>query len=224
MSSSIYKIFFLSLLLSANFVVSAADKKKEELIKVPLYQGIQIGLDLVSPAGYLVSDSYGAGIKADVNLWNKYFPTLELGYAHFDKTSKNGILVNSSGQYVKVGINKALSYRGDKAENLFFAGAHYGFSGFSYNLDHLVYAKNYWGSSDITSLADQKAMVGWIELVAGVRVQVSGPVSLGWTAQYKSTLHVSNGENSIPAYIPGYGENFKPKLGIAFHLYYRLPF
>ena len=226
MSSSIYKTLFLCLILSATLSVSAADKeKKEEVVKVPLYQGLQIGFDLVSPAGYLISDSYGASIKADINLWNKYFPTVELGFADFNKTSEDGINCTSSGQYVKVGINKALSYGGNKAENLFFAGIHYGFSTFSYNLDNLVYYPNYWGAnSDINSLQDQKATTGWIELVAGVRVLVFGPISLGWTAQYKSTLHVSNGENSIPAYIPGYGENFKPKLGMAFHLYYKLPF
>jgi len=226
MSSSIYKTLFLCLILPATLSVSATDKKKkEDVVKVPLYQGIQIGFDLVSPASYLISNSYGAGIKADINLWNKYFPTVEFGYADFDKSSKDGINCTSSGQYFKVGINKALSYRGSKAEDLFFAGIHYGFSSFSYNLDNLVYYPNYWkNNSDITSLEDQKAITGWIELTAGVRIQVHGPISLGWTAQYKSTMHVSNGENSIPAYIPGYGENFKPKLGIAFYLYYKLPF
>ncbi|MCK9311591.1 MAG: DUF6048 family protein [Bacteroidales bacterium] len=224
MSSSIYKTLFLCLVLPTTISVSAAEKKKEEVVKVPLYQGIQIGFDLVSPASYLISDSYGVDIKADINLWNKYFPTVELGYADFDKTSEDGINCTSSGQYFKVGINKALSYRGNKAEDLFFAGIHYGFSSFSYNLDNLVYYPNYWGYDNITSFQDQEATTGWIELVAGVRIQIIGPISLGWTAQYKSTLHVSDGRNSIPAYIPGYGENFKPKLGMAFHLYYRLPF
>jgi len=210
--------------LSTHFSVSAADdKKKKEEINIPLYQGVQIGFDIMSPARSLFTESYGASVKADVNLKNAYFPTLEVGYANLDKTSEGGIHFTSSGQYIKLGVNKSLSYNGLKAENMFFAGAHYGFTAFSYNLDNLTYTQNYWGN-DLSSLHNQKAAAGWIELVAGVRVHLLGPLSLGWTVQYKSTLHVSNGESSIPAYIPGYGENIKPNTGIAFHLYYKLPF
>ena len=222
MSPSIYKKICLILLLQVSFSVPAQEKGKEKAIDIPLYQGVQLGFDLASPAGLLISDSWGAGIKADVNLKNKYFPTFEVGFANFDKTSDTGIHFKSSGQYFKIGVNKALSYHGDKAEDLFFAGAHYGFSAFSYDLDHLVYNQNYWGNN-VTSLQNEKAVTGWIELVAGVRVKVLGPISLGWTAQYKSTLHVSNGNNSAPAYIPGFGLNLKPNVTMAFHLYYRLP-
>ncbi|MDD4921204.1 MAG: DUF6048 family protein [Bacteroidales bacterium] len=225
MSSSTYKTLLFCLFFPMTFSVSAADKKKEKAIDIPLYQGIQIGFDVIPPLGRISSDNYGAGIKADINLKNKYFPTLEVGFAHFDKTSDLGINCTSSGQYIKIGVNKALSYNENKAENLFFAGAHYGFSSFSYNLDNLVYFPGYWGSNiPFSSIHDEKAVAGWIELVAGVRVNVLGPVSLGWTAQYKSTLNVTNGSNSTPAYIPGYGQNFKPKMGIALHLYYKLPF
>lgn len=224
MSSSTYKILLLGLLLPMVLSASAADKKKKATIDIPLYQGIQIGIDVLSPAKLLLSDSYGASVKADINLKNKYFPTLEVGYANYDKTSDAGIHFTSSGQYIKFGVNKALSSNGDRAENMFFAGAHYGFSAFSYNLDNLIYNQNYWGNSDVTSFRNEKAAVGWIELVTGVRVNVAGPISLGWTAQYKSTLHVSKGDNSIPAYIPGYGHNVKPNVTMAFHLYYRLPF
>jgi len=224
MSSSTFKLFLVCLLLPAFFSVSAADdKKKKKDIYIPLYQGVQVGFDFISPASSLFSDSYGASVKADVNLKNSYFPTLEVGFVNLDKTSDSDIHFTSNGQYIKLGVNKCLSYNGTKAENMFFAGAHYGFSAFSYDLNNLTYTQNYWGN-DQTSFTDQNSVAGWIELVAGVRVQLAGPFSLGWTFQYKSTLHVSNGENSIPAYIPGYGENVKPNAGIAFHLYYKLPF
>ena len=210
-------------LLSMTVSISAVDKKKEEVKEVPLYQGIQIGLDLFSPMQALYSNTWGAGIKADINLKNKYFPTIEVGFTNLDKISDAGIHCNFSGQYFKAGVNIPLSIFGEKAENMFFAGAHYGFSAFTYNLENLNYSGNYWGSS-VSSFQNEKAVAGWIEIVAGVRVLVLGPISMGWTLQYKSTLHVSNGENSIPPYIPGYGLNIKPMAGMAFHLYYRLPF
>jgi len=222
-STSMNKILLLCLLMSMAFSVSAAEKKKKEVINIPLYQGVQIGLDLGSPLSGLLSGSGGAAVSADVNLRNKYFPTIQLGHASYDKTSDTGIHFTTSGQYFKLGVNKALAYSGTKAENLFYAGAHCGFSSFSYSLDNLVSNVNYWGKSTATSLQDEKSTAGWIELVAGVRVQVLGPLSLGWNVQYRSTLHVSNGNYSIPAYIPGYGQNYKPKPAMTFHLYYRLP-
>jgi len=223
MSFSTCKLFFLSLLLPVTFLASAADKIKEEAINIPLYQGVQVGIDIYSPMKFFISDTYGASVKADVNLKNKYLPTIEVGFAQYDKTSDAGNHCTSSGQYFKLGVNKILSQNGPKAENIFFAGAHYGFSAFSYSLDNLTFNQNYWGNYE-ASFLNEKSVVGWIELVVGVRVQVMGPISLGWSGQYKSALHVSNGANSIPAYIPGYGQNVKPNAAMAFHLYYKLPF
>jgi len=223
MSFSTYKLFFLCLLLPITFLASAADKKKEEAIFIPLYQGIQVGIDIISPVKYFISDTYGASVKADVNLKNKYLPTVEVGFAKYDKTSDAGNHCTSFGQYFKLGVNKILSYSKPKAENVFFVGAHYGFSAFTYNLDNLTFNQNYWGNYE-ASFQNEKSVAGWIELVVGVRVKVLGPISLGWSGQYKSTLHVSDGANSIPAYIPGYGQNIKPNAAMAFHLYYKLPF
>ena len=215
------------LLFAVPLSISAANKKKEEVKIVPFYQGIQIGVDLLSPTQALFSNNYGAGIKADINLKNKYFPTFEVGFSNFDKVSINnnekGTRCAFSGEYLKVGLNFPLSLSGDKAENMFFAGIHYGFSAFSYNIENLYYPNNYWDNT-ITSFQNEKASAGWVEIVTGVRVKVMGPISLGWMLHYKSTIHVSNGDHSIPPFIPGYGLNIKPMSGMTLNLYYKLPF
>lgn len=204
--------------------LSAADKKKDVVVEVPTYQGINLGIELGKPLLGLVSDNKGYSVKADVNLKNTWFPTLEVGYGSYDKTAESGMRCLASGTYLKIGANKALTYLGDKAENLFYAGAHYGFSSFRYTLDNLSWYDNYWGPNALTTISNQRGIVGWLELTVGVRVQVYGPFALGWSGQYKSTLHVAGGATSDPAYIPGYGENLKPMAGLALHLYYKLPF
>jgi hypothetical protein len=224
MSSYTYKFLCLTFLLSLAVSASAIMKKKEKVKYVPLYQGVQIGLNL-SPLQALYSDNWSASIKADVNLRNKYLPTLEAGITNFNKTNDAGIHFTSLGKWITAGVNLPISISGKRAEDLFFVGAHYGFSAFSYNLKNLSYISNYWGTtSPVTSLTNEKAMAGWLEVVAGVRIQISGPVSLGWTVQYKTTMHVSNGKNSVPGYIPGYGLNVDPRPSLALHVYYRLPF
>lgn len=224
MSGYSFKYGALALALSVCLSLQAVDKKKEPVVDVPTYQGISIGVELGKPLLGLLSADKGYSVKADVNLKNTWFPTLELGYGSYDKTAESGMHCLTSGSYVKLGLNKSLVYLGDKAENMFYAGAHYGFTTFKYSLLNLSWYDNYWGANALTDLVDQTGVVGWLELTVGVRVNVWGPFSLGWSGQYKSTLHVSGGATSDPAYIPGYGENLKPMAGLALHLYYKLPF
>lgn len=202
----------------------AADDKKDKKPFVPLYQGVNIGIELSQPAGLLLSGNGGYSLKADVNLKNKYFPTLEAGLSDFDKSSETGIQFASRGAYFKIGINTPLSVSGLKAENIFYVGLHYAFSAFNYDLKNLTFPGGYWGEYNNNSFENEKATAGWLEGVVGVRVQVFGPISLGWGVQYKSTIHIKNGDHSIPPYIPGYGLNTKPGIGLNAHLYYKLPF
>jgi len=224
MSSSSFKYGVLATLLFLSLSVKAADKKKVPVVVIPTYQGINIGVELGKPLLGLLSNDKGYSVKADVNLKNTWFPTFEMGYESYDKTAESGTQCLASGTYFKLGINKSLVYLGDKAQNMFYAGAHYGFSAFSYTLNNLSWYDNYWGNNTLTNLTNQPGIVGWVELTVGVRVDVWGPFSLGWSGQYKSTLHVSGGATSDPAYIPGYGENLKPMAGLALHVYYKLPF
>jgi len=224
MSGSSFKYGALAALLFLSLPLTAVDKKKEPVVFIPTYQGINLGVELGRPLLGLLSNDKGYSVKADVNLKNTWFPTFEMGYSSYDKTAKSGTQCLASGTYFKLGVNKSLVYLGDKAENMFYAGAHYGFSAFTYTLNNLSWYDNYWGDNALTNSTDQRGVVGWLELTVGVRVDVWGPFSLGWSGQYKSTLHVSGGATSDPAYIPGYGENLKPMAGLALHLYYKLPF
>lgn len=224
MSGFTFKLGLLAALMLLALPSFAADKDKEPVVEIPTYQGVNVGFELGKPLLGLLSINKGYSVKADVNLKNTWFPTLEVGYSSYDKTAESGTRCLASGNYLKIGLNKSLVYLGDKAQNMFYAGVHYGFSSFTYTLNNLSWYDNYWGENALTDVTDQRGVVGWLDLTVGVRVNVYGPFSLGWSGQYKSTLHVSGGATSDPAYIPGYGENLKPMAGLALHLYYKLPF
>ena len=224
MSGSSSKYGVLAAMLFLCLSIHAVDKKKEPVVVIPTYQGINLGVELGKPLLGLLSADKGYSVKADVNLKNTWFPTVEVGYSSFDRTAESGMQCLAAGPYFKLGLNKSLVYLGDKAQNMFYAGAHYGFSSFTYTLHNLTFYDNYWGDNTLTDLVNQRGIVGWLELTVGVRVTVWGPLALGWSGQYKSTLHVSGGATSDPAFIPGYGENLKPMAGLALHLYYKLPF
>lgn len=227
MSSSIYRFFTIIFIILSLPVYAKNDKDKDKkVIKpyVPVYQGIHIAAELTEPAMGLFSDSWGTSLKADINLKNKLMPTVETGFMNYDKTSEAGTKFISSGSYIKGGLNIPVVINGEEAEDMFFVGLHYGYSSFSYDLKSLTYQNGYWGSEGPSSINDDKASVSWYEAVAGIRVKISGPFSLGWTVQYKSVLNMNKGKYGYPPYIPGYGAYNNPGTGIRAYLYYRLPF
>jgi len=204
--------------------ISAADKNPKTSVKVPLYQGITLGVELGGPVSRLVSNNWSTSANIDINLSNKYFPTFEVGRDVIHKTGETGVQFSSTGSYLKGGINIPIVSHGAHAQDLFYIGIHYGYSSFDYSLTNLSYSGGYWGQPTTLSLTNEHATAGWADIVAGVRVKIWGPFSMGWSIHYLTLLHLSNGEHSVPQYIPGYGQQVKPYSIIDAHLYYRLPF
>jgi len=202
--------------------VYAADEKKPEVF-VPLYQGINIGVELTQPATSLFSKNGGYSVVADINLKNKVLPGIELGVSEFDKTSEAGINFKATGPFMKIGAKMPLTVNGKKAENMFFVGLNYAASYFKYDLYNITIPTTYWDGFT-TDLTDLKSFTGWVEGIAGLRVNVVGPFALGWSVVYKSILHSSQNVNGNAPYIPGYGLNVKPNLSVNAYLYYRFPF
>ncbi len=209
------------LILLSALPLFAKDKPKAE--PVAFYQGMNLGVEFGGGLKHVFSDNWSTSANLDLNIKNKLLPTLEVGRAHLQQTGETGIGYSATGSFIKAGFNKPLIYSKD-ARDLFYVGLHYGFSSFDYDLTNLTFSGGYWGQPAASSILGERAHAGWLDAVAGVRVQVLGPISMGWSIHYRSVLHVSNGVNSVPQYIPGYGQNVKPYAGIDAHLYYRLPF
>lgn len=219
MSCFTCKLTLLTALVCLSLPIHA--KKDAKKADVPFYQGINLGVEFGGSAMSVFSDSWSASAKLDLNIKNAYLPTLEIGQATFDKTGATGIRYTASGPFFKLGLNLPVIAHGPKAENSFYAGLHYGVSPFTYTLSQLSYSGGYWGQPTQTAMSDQRGLAGWADAVAGVRVKVWGPLSLGWSLHYRNLLHVSDGMHSVPAYIPGYGQHVKPNAAINTHLYYR---
>lgn len=213
-------LLLLGLLLPA-FPLFAKDRPKAA--PVPFYQGMQLGLEFGGGLNHLISDNWSAAANLDLNIKNKLLPTLEVGRAHLEKVGETGIGFSTTGSFIKAGFNKPIIYNA-LSRDIFYVGLHYGFSAFNYDLTNLTFSGGYWGQPAATSLLNEHASAGWLDAVAGVRVKVFGPFSLGWSIHYRSVLHVRNGSSSVPQFIPGYGQNVKPYAGINAHIYYKLPF
>lgn len=199
------------------------EKPKAELDSVA-FHGAYVGLDLVSAGQMALGQNGKLNVQLDVNLYNRFNPCIEFGYAPFDISDEAGTRSYGQGYYGKIGLNLPVSKYGPHAENQFFAGARYAYSRFQYHLENVFFEESYWGDAYHMDLMNQRAGGHWIEIDVGMRIQVWGPITLGWTMSLKKRLAVQAASASMPAFIPGYGKNRESNQTFAFNLYYLLPF
>lgn len=220
MSKYIYSI----LVISTISLTTLAQTRPKAAKHSVLYHGTHLGISLVEPARSFFSPVWGSSIQLDVNLMNRFFPLVELGYAQaLLRNQEQTTRFDTKGMYFRAGINLPLATEGPNAENQFFVGARFGFSSFDYSISGGIFEDTYWNKGYIKDFPNEHARATWGELLAGLRIQIAGPVSLGWSGRMKTTFRIWNGEHSVPAYIPGYGRNQKPNYDLMLHLYYRLP-
>ncbi|MBQ8889614.1 MAG: hypothetical protein IJY59_09040 [Bacteroidaceae bacterium] len=204
------------------------DKKIETTIQEqPLYQGIYAGVDVFGIAGKIFgSDFTSAEAGVEVNLKNKYFPVIEIGYGSTDTTDdETDIHYKTSAPYFRIGAGYNVFHKKPHLPGHFIVGLRYGFSSFSYDVDGPAMTDPIWGDTSIPlSYQGVKGSASWLELVASLRTNVYKNFYMGFSIRYKSTLSVKKAENSEPWYIPGYGKNKSNTFGITYNLIYKLPF
>jgi hypothetical protein len=216
------------------------DKKKEEpKIEFPLYNGTYISGDLYGLGGNLLgSDFLSSEVSVDVNLKNKFFPVVEVGYGTTDAWSDNeGIRYKSNAPYFRVGMNFNMMYK-KKTENLFYVGFRYGLSSFKYDVSTPSFTDpiwneeianpsledGIWGGSTSYSHTGLKGSMQWFELVVGVRAQIYKNFLMGWSVRMKYRTSSSASEYADPWYVPGFGTYGSSQMGLTYSLIYKLPY
>ncbi len=202
--------------------------RKRDTIRIdsiPVFNRALVGVDLFEPFATLFGQSFfSTGISFSVDMKDKFIPTLEFGIASSDRKTNNGVQVKSTqGYYGRVGLD--VKMLGNTDIGFLSVGFRYGVSSTTYDINNFHVSNGYWGE-EITdrSLKGLKASAGWLELVAGARARVAGKVVMGWSLRYRFLLNETFGENGKPFHIPGYGPYASSSVGIAYTIYYQMPF
>ena len=199
----------------------------EEVKQLPLYQGAWIGVDVAGIASKAFgSDILSAEVFAEVNLKNRYFPVIEIGYGSTDTTSdETDIHYKVSAPYFRIGAGYNVFYRKPYLPGQFIVGLRYGYSSFSYDIDAPSLTDPTWGNVSIPlAYNGVKTNVSWAEIVASLRTNVWKNFYMGFSVRYRARLSMKKNDNSEPWYIPGFGKNNSSNLGITYNLIYKLPF
>ena len=109
-------------------------KKEVDEEAFPLYNGVSVSVDLWGIGSKAFgSDFLSSEVAVDVNLKNRFFPIVELGYGGTDAWNDNGTHYKSNAPYFRIGMNYNALFK-KKFKNYLFVGLRYAMSSFKYDI------------------------------------------------------------------------------------------
>lgn len=206
------------------FVDSTAMLPMTKMI-YPLLDAVTVGVNIWDPAMRLFGQKYGVGdVWAELSLHNRYKPVIEAGLGMIDDTpsGNNYTFKSSVSPYFKIGMNYNFLYNSTPDYQV-YAGVRYGFTSYRWKVENVVVNDQYWDeSSRLTIDPGKRSTAGYFEILAGIKVKIWGPLSLGWSLRYHTILHETTTAVGQSMYIPGYGTRSGALTG-SFSIMYTLP-
>lgn len=226
-SSYILKVaIVLSLLVINNIQISAQQKGKQiaetPSDTIPLFRGVALSADLAGIAQMAFSDygQYEAALR--INLKDKYFPIIELGYGKADAENViSKLSYKTSAPYGRIGIDFNLMKNKHDIYRI-YGGFRYAYTSFKFDVEGHDITDPVWGDHVKYSAKDVKANYHWLEAVFGLDAKIWGPIRLGWSFRYKRRLIHDDGNIGNTWYVPGYGKQGGTRLGGTFNVAFEL--
>ena len=163
---------------------------------------------------------YEAALR--VNLKDKYFPVVELGYGMCDHIeSTTNIHYKTKAPYGKIGIdfnvmkNKHDDYR-------LYIGGRYAYTSFKADYNAPPVTDPFWGDVSEWGEHDMPCTYHWAEAVFGAQAKIWKFVHLGWSLRYRKRIAYSEGEHSKAWYVPGFGKSDNSNIMGTFHLIFAI--
>lgn len=217
-SKYISSIFCL-LLISSAF---AQEKVQDSVVpkKVQRY-GIRVGADISKLArSFYEKDYKGLELVGDYRLTKKIYLAAELG-SESKKVLEDRLTFVTDGTYIKVGAD----YNGYEnwlgMSNLIYIGGRYGASTFSQQLDsYIIYNANPYFGEEAEIISGEKfdgLTASWIEVVAGVKVEVVKNLYAGFSLRLNYLINDKKPENFSNLYIPGFNRTYDGNFGVGFN-------
>ncbi|MFD0933108.1 DUF6048 family protein [Psychroflexus salinarum] len=173
--------------------------------------GLTVSLDLSRIGQSFWDEDYqGLEIGADYRFSENLYIAGELGNENASFNNEN-ILNETDGSYIKLGVNYNIYDNWIGMQNLIYVGIRYGFATYSQDLkNYRIYTTDDYFPPDIRD-ADRKfsnLTANWIELQAGIRVNIFDNFYLGAHVQLKNMITTTDIPNYDNLYVPGFRRTF----------------
>jgi hypothetical protein len=187
-----------------------------------IYQGTALKLDIAMP---VIETARSKGkiqdyeLAMNVRLANRFYPTLELGYA-LAQCGADGGRHNGHGGFARVGMDLAVVKKG-QTENNFLVGLRFGGAYQNYDLTNVRVYSDYWPAETL-DFYDQYRFDCWGEFVAGCQVYLWKGLHMGWYGRMKLLMTRTAKEGYVmPYYVPGLGFRKDFNWGFNYYIGYR---
>ena len=225
MRKNIYNCFLISILLLLGTVYALGEetKKEEPSVKIPMYQGMGIKLDIGNSI-YEVAISGGKGMSfeamAYVNLLRRYLPTVEIGYGQLSRTANNNAHFSGEGSFLRLGCDFNIM-KNKEMGNMFLLGGRVGMALQEYNISNLMITDPYWGITQTQTPYQKLRFDCWGELLGGVQVDVYKNFVMGWNIRVKMLFTRVKEGKIYSSYIPGFGHHDNTVFSFNYYIGYK---
>lgn len=193
-----------------------------EYADTAIYQGMSIKLDIAMPiievarsAGKI--QNYEAAIN--VRLAQRFYPTLEAGYALATCEAEGG-KHKGNGGFGRIGLDLAVVKKGTTANNM-LVGLRFGGAYQNYQLTDVTIQTKYW-QTPLQNFYNQHRFDCWGEIVAGCQVQIYKGFQMGWYLRMKLLFTRKDKDGGpMPYYVPGLGFRKDFNWGFNYYLAYK---
>ena len=181
-----------------------------------IFQGVNIRIDVLNPVLELARSgwhTYDIEAAVNVRLKNRFFPTIEGGYAGRFLQEKDAAtpLYDGHGEFVRLGLDINPLKKHPERRSVLLVG---------------VRAGTAWQHMHTPVLLAEKPQGTWIadvwgEIVAGVQVDIAKGFNMGWAVRMKFLFtRNSHDELTTPYFIPGFGYRNEMNWGFNYYLGY----
>lgn len=168
--------------------------------------GLRLGLDLSRIAvHYIQPYRTDLEVNADVRVDSDLYVAFDGGWNKGNINNKPVFSYNSSGLFVRAGVDYNLLKRQYLSENnIFYIGVRYGVARMRREIPQYTVSDPYWGN--ISGSFDKKTLLPqWAEFVMGLKAEVLQNLFLGWSFRLRILTTPKVDKVVRPYLIPGYG-------------------
>ena len=171
----------------------------------PLINGFTVGVNFGDAVMSLIGQkhhSYDVSFMMSFHNW--FFPVIEAGIGWGDHSENDGkLLIDAKPSfYGKIGLNYNFLYKSNPAY-MAYLGLRFGFSSHRWDQTETRTQGEEGSETMVTEFSRLSCVSTYGEVLAGLKVKIVGPFSLGWNVRYRLGLH--NSKKAEPWFVPGYG-------------------
>ncbi len=224
-----YINFFIFLFCS---FIWAQNEAKSDSLATEIRYGIRLGVDMSKPIRMFIDPDYkGLELVGDYRLTRNLYIAGELGN-ETKKIDNDAVHFETSGSYLKLGIDYNVYDNWAGMDNLIFVGFRYGFSHHSQTLFGYSLLNNnfYWEEDNRITQSTPKRFNGlnghWIELKLGLKAELFRNLYMGLSIQMHRLLKDKDPENFENLFIPGFNKvltNNPYGAGLNYTISYQIP-